>query len=179
MRREILVRRAAEADLPAIAAIYAEAVRAGTGSFELEAPDVAEMTRRWRKRVSKGFPYLVGVRDGAVVGYAYAGRYRTSAAYRFLLEDSIFIAPEARRTGVGRALLTELIRLCEDLGYRQMIALIAGAAENPSSVGLHDQLGFRQVGVIEGSAFKHGRWIETVLMQRALGEGKASAPREE
>ena len=169
------VRRTAETDLPAITAIYGEAVRAGAGSFELQAPDVAEMTRRWRNRVAKGYPHIVAIRDDAVIGYAYASRYRTSAAYRFLVEDSIYVAPDAQGAGVGRALLTELIKLCEELGYRQMIALIAG--ENASSVRLHDHLGFRQIGVIEGSAFKHGRWIDTLLMQRALGEGDASLPR--
>lgn len=176
MPRDIVVRRTAETDLPAITAIYREAVRAGTASFELEAPDATEMTRRWRNRVARGYPHIVGIRDDAVVGYAYAGRYRTSPAYRFLVEDSIFIAPHAQGTGVGRALLTELIKLCEGLGFRQMVALIGG--ENSSSVGLHDRLGFRKVGLIEGSAFKHGRWIDTLLMQRALGQGKASLPRE-
>ena len=135
------------------------------------------MTRRWRNRVARGYPHIVGIRDDAVVGYAYAGRYRTSPAYRFLVEDSIYVAPDAQGAGVGQALLTELIKLCEGLGFRQMIALIAGGTENPSSVGLHDRLGFRQVGLIEGSAFKHGRWVDTLLMQRALGEGNASLPR--
>ena len=130
MPRDYLVRRTAETDLPAITAIYGEAVRAGAGSFELEAPDVTEMTRRWRNRVAKGYPHLVAVRNRAVVGYAYAGRYRTRPAYRFLVEDSIFIAPDAQGAGVGRMLLTELIKLCEGLGFRQMIALIA--AENTS-----------------------------------------------
>jgi len=178
MPRDVLVRRTAETDQPAITAIYGEAVRAGTGSFELDAPDVTEMTRRWRHRVARGYPHIVAIWDGAVVGYAYVSRYRTRPAYRFLVEDSIFIAPDAQGAGVGRALLTELIKLCEGLGFRQMIALIAGGTENPSSVGLHDRLGFRQVGLIEGSAVKHGRWVETILMQRALGEGKASLPRD-
>jgi L-amino acid N-acyltransferase YncA len=178
MPRDMLIRRTAETDLPAIAAIYGEAVRAGAGSFELEAPDVAEMTRRWRNRVARGYPHIVAIRDDAVVGYAYAGRYRTRPAYRFLVENSIYVAPDAQGVGVGRALLTELIKLCEGLGFRQMVALIAGGTENPASVKLHERLGFRQVGVIEGSAFKHGRWLDTLLMQRALGEGKASLPRE-
>ena len=136
------------------------------------------MTRRWRNRVAKGYPHIVAVRDDAVVGYAYASRFRTSPACRLLVEDSIYVAPDAQGAGVGQALLTELIKLCEGLGYRQMIALIAGGTENPSSIRLHDRLGFRQVGLIEGSAFKHGRWIDTLLMLRALGEGNASLPRE-
>ncbi|UVK40981.1 GNAT family N-acetyltransferase [Mesorhizobium sp. AR10] len=178
MPRDILVRRTAETDLPAITAIYSEAVRAGAGSFELEVPDVTEMARRWRNRVGKGYPHIVAIRDDAVIGYAYTGRYRTHPAYRFLVEDSIYIAPDAQGAGVGRVLLSELIKLCEGRGFRQMIALIAGGTENPSSVRLHDRLGFRQVGLIEGSAFKHGRWLDILLMQRALGEGKASLPRE-
>lgn len=176
MPREVLVRQTAEADLPAITAIYGEAVSAGAGSFELQAPDVAEMTRRWRNRVVKGYPHIVATSGDAVIGYAYVSRYRTSRAYYFLVEDSIYVASGAQGSGVGRALLTELIKLCEGLSFRQMIALIAG--ENPSSVRLHEHLGFRQVGLIEGSAFKHGRWIDTLLMQRALGEGNASSPRD-
>lgn len=176
MPRDVLVRHTAEGDLPAITAIYGEAVSAGAGSFELQAPDVAEMTRRWQKRVIKGYPHIVATSGDAVIGYAYASRHRTSPAYRFLVEDSIFVASDAHGAGVGRALLTELTKLCEGLKFRQMIALIAG--ENPSSVRLHDRLGFRQVGLIEGSAFKHGRWIDTLLMQRALGEGNASSPRD-
>jgi L-amino acid N-acyltransferase YncA len=175
---DILVRRTAETDLPAITAIYGGAVRTGTASFEQDAPDVTEMTRRWRNRAAKGYPHIVAIRDDAVVGYAYVGSYRTRPAYRFLVEDSIFIAPDAQGAGFGRALLTELIKLCEEQGFRQMIALIGGGTENPSSIALHDRLGFRQVGLIECSAFKSGRWLDTLLMQRALGEGKASLPRE-
>lgn len=178
MKHDIVVRRTAETDLPAITAIYAEAVRAGPASFELKAPDATEMTRRWRNRVAKGLPHIVAVRDDAVVGFAYVSRFRTSAACRFMVENSIYIAPDAQSAGFGRALLTELIKLCEGLGYRQMIALIAGGTENAPSIRLHDRLGFQQVGLIEGSAFKHGRWIDTILMRRALGEGTASVPRD-
>lgn len=174
MLRDVLVRPTTEADLPAITAIYGEAVRAGAGSYEFEEPDVAEMTRRWRNRVTKGYPHLVAVHDDVVVGYAYAGRYRTSPAYRPLVENSIYVASDSQGAGVGRTLLTELIRLCEGLGFRQMIALIA--TENESSIKLHERLEFRRIGVIEGSACKHGRWIHTLLMQRALGDGIASLP---
>ena len=163
-----------ETDLPAITAIYAEAVATGLGSYESEAPDLVEMTRRWRNRVSSGHPYIVAIADGEIVGFSYAGRFRTRPAYRFLVEDSIFVAANARGMGVGRELLAELIRLCEEKGYRQMIALIAGGTDNLPSVGLHDRLGFRQIGLIEGCAFKQGRWIDTLLMQRALGEGRNS-----
>jgi phosphinothricin acetyltransferase len=174
MPRDVLIRQTTEADLPAITAIYGEAVRAGAGSFELQAPDVSVMTRRWRNRVVKGYPHIVATSDEAVIGYAYVSRHRTSPAYSFLVEDSIYVASYAHGAGVGRALLTELIKLCEGLTFRQMIALIG--TENSSSIRLHDHLGFRQVGLIEGSAFKQGRWIDTLLMQRALGEGNASSP---
>jgi L-amino acid N-acyltransferase YncA len=174
MLKEILVRPTVETDLRTIAAIYAEAVAAGAGSYELEAPDIEEMGRRWQSRISAGYPYIVAVMDGAVVGYSYVSRFRTRPAHRFLVEDSIFVASDAKGIGVGRTLLTELIRLCEARGYRQMLALIAGGDENPASVRLHERLGFRQAGLIEGSAFKHGRWIDTLLMQRALGDGKGS-----
>jgi L-amino acid N-acyltransferase YncA len=177
MSRDVLVRQTAEADLPAITAIYAEAVRADTGSFELRAPDVTEMTRRWRNRVAKGCPHIVATFGKPVVGYAYVSRHRTSRAYRLLIEDSIFVASEAQGAGVGRALLAELIRLCENLDFRQVMALIAN--ENAASVRLHEQFGFQRIGLIKGSAFKHGRWIDTLLMQRALGEGDASPPLDE
>lgn len=176
MLRDVLVRQTTEADIPAITAIYGEAVVRGAGSFELRAPDVAEMTRRWQNRVTKGYPHVVAISSDAVVGYAYLSRHRTSQAYRFLVEDSIYVSSHAQGAGVGRALLAELIRICEDAPFRQMIALIAD--ENAPSVRLHEHFGFRQVGRIEGSAFKRGRWIETLLMQRALGEGSASPPRD-
>jgi L-amino acid N-acyltransferase YncA len=176
MLSDILVRPTSEADLGVIARIYGDAVRAGSASFELEAPDITELTRRWRKRVAGGYPHLVAVRENAVVGFAYGSRFRTSPAYRFVVEDSIYIAQDAQGAGVGQSLLNELINLCEGLGFRQMVALIAGGTENPRSVRLHSRLGFRQVGLLEGSGFKQGRWVDTLLMQRALGEGNVSLP---
>lgn len=175
MLRDVVVRQTTEADMPAITAIYGEAVNAGAGSFELRAPDVAEMTRRWRVRIAKGYPHIVATSDGAVIGYASVRRYRTSPAYSFLVEDSVYVSYDAHGVGVGRALLSELIKLCERSKFRQMLALIGDG--NVSSVRLHQRFGFRQVGLIEGSAFKHGRWFDTVLMQRALGEGNSSSPR--
>lgn len=177
MPRDVLIRPTTETDLSAITAIYGEAVSVGAGSFELQAPDLVEMTRRWRNRVTKGYPHIVATSEGIVIGYAYISRHRTSRAYRFLVEDSIYVASSAQGSGVGRALLTELIKLCDGSNFRQMIALIAD--ENASSVRLHEHLGFRRIGVIEGSAFKGGRWIDTLLMQRALGEGNASPPLEQ
>jgi len=174
MRSEIFVRPTVEGDLRWITAIYAGAVAAGVGSYELEAPDITEMTRRWRSRVAAGYPHIIAEQEGTIVGFSYAGRFRTRPAYRFLVEDSIFVAPAAQGAGVGHALLSQLIIMCQQRGYRQMLALIAGGNENLASVRLHRRLDFRQAGVIEGSAFKHGRWIDTVLMQRALGDGKGS-----
>lgn len=178
MTHDFLIRPTEERDLPAISEIYGESVRTGTASFELEPPDLAEMTRRWRELAAKTCPHIVATRDGALLGYAYAGPYRARPAYRFSVEDSIYIAPHAQGAGVGRALLTELIRLSEELGFRQMIAVIGGGAEHPASVKLHEKLGFRQIGVFEGSGFKHGRWLDTLLMQRALGEGNSTLPDE-
>jgi phosphinothricin acetyltransferase len=170
------IRDATESDLPAIAAIYDEAVLTRTASYEIDPPGVEEMTRRFRDLNSKGFPYLVAVSDGLLAGYAYAGPYRLRPAYRFTVEDSIYIAPGAQRSGIGRALLGELIAQCEAGNFRQMIAVIGGGTENPASVRLHEKMGFRLIGVIEGTGFKHGRWLDTVLMQRPLGPGNAVPP---
>jgi L-amino acid N-acyltransferase YncA len=163
-------------DIPAIAAIYADAVLTGTASYEIDPPDETEMRRRFRDIAGRGFPHLVAEREGAILGYAYAGPYRPRPAYRFTVEDSIYVARDARGLGIGRSLLTALIERCEALGFRQMIAVIGGGTEHPASVALHLSLGFREIGVIEGSGFKHGRWLDTVLMQRALGEGRATLP---
>jgi phosphinothricin acetyltransferase len=165
-----------ERDIPAIAAIYADAVFNGTASYEIEPPSAAEMADRWRGLVEKGYPHFVAFRGDEILGYAYAGPYRPRTAYRYSVEDSIYIAPKAQGLGIGRALLTQLIRICEEKGYRQMIAVIGGGTEHPASVGLHRALGFREIGVIEGSGFKHGRWLDTVLMQRALGRGNTTTP---
>ena len=176
MVKDFRLRPTVEGDIPAIAAIYADAVLNGTATYELEPPGEAEMARRWRDLVERGFPHIVAVRDGALLGYAYAGPYRPRPAYRYSVEDSIYVAPQAQGLGVGRALLGELVAICEGLGFRQMIAVIGGGTEHPASVGLHKALGFREIGTIEGSGFKHGRWLDTVLMQRPLGPGKATLP---
>jgi phosphinothricin acetyltransferase len=178
MLPDVLIRPTIEADLPAVAGIYAHAVRNGTASYELEPPGEAEMLRRWRELVAKNYPHLVAIRGGAVAGYAYAGPYRPRPAYRYSVEDSIYIASEAQGAGLGRALLTDLIAICERRDFRQMIAVIGGGTEHPASVGLHEKLGFRHIGVIEGSGFKHGRWLDTVLMQRPLGAGKSALPKD-
>jgi L-amino acid N-acyltransferase YncA len=169
------IRAARPADIPAIAAIYAHAVRHGTASFEVEPPDEAEMARRQDALIAGGYPYLVAEAHDTVVGYAYAGPYRPRLAYRWSVEDSIYIAPEWHRRGVGRALLARLIDEAEARGYRQMIAVIGDSAQT-ASVELHRAAGFRPIGTIENVGFKFNRWLDTVLMQRALGPGATMPP---
>jgi L-amino acid N-acyltransferase YncA len=171
----LVIRPSDVADLPAITAIYAWHAEHGTGTFELEGPDAAEMTRRRADVLSKGLPWLVAERDGAVLGYAYANHFRPRLAYRFALEDSIYLAPEAAGAGVGRLLLAELLARCEAAGARQMYAVIGDSA-NLGSVGVHRALGFRDVGTMRSAGWKHGRWLDVVIMQRALGAGDATAP---
>ena len=170
----IALRAAAESDVAAITAIYAHHVRTGTASFELEAPDAAEMMRRWRDVVSRGLPYVVAVADAEVIGYAYAAPYRPRPAYRFTVEDSVYVRTDAHGRGVGRALLAELIDESARIGARQMVAVIGDVA-NEASIRLHAALGFRQVGVLSSVGNKFARWLDVVLMQRALGRGD-SAP---
>lgn len=168
------LRPSTEADLPAIQAIYAHAVEHGTGTFETEAPSVEEMSRRRSEVLSRGLPWLVAQAQGEVLGYAYANYFRPRLAYRFCLEDSIYLAPAAHRQGVGRILLAELISRCEAAGARQMLAVIGDAA-NHGSIGLHRSLGFEHTGVLKSSGWKFGRWLDVVLMQRALGLGDTTA----
>jgi L-amino acid N-acyltransferase YncA len=176
MPADFLLRPTEESHLPAITAIYGEAVLGGTASYEIVPPNEAEMAHRRHDLVSQNYPHLVATRAGKVVGYAYAGPYRPRPAYRYSVEDSIYVDPAAQGLGIGRALLEELIRISTASGFRQMIAVIGGGTEHPASVGLHKALGFRQIGVIEGSGFKQGRWLDTLLMQRALGPGNATLP---
>ena len=169
------IRPATPADIPAITRIYEHAVRHGTASFELEPPDEAEMGARMRALLDGGFPYLAAENGGELLGYAYAGYYRTRPAYRFTVEDSIYVAPQAQRRGVGRALLDALIVESEGRGFRQMLAVIGDSA-NASSIELHRAAGFRMVGAFENVGFKFGRWLDSVMMQRALGPGATTQP---
>ena len=169
------VRPATPADIPAITRIYDHAVATGTASFEYEPPDEAEMARRQQALLDGGFPYLVAEIDGAIAGYAYAGPYRPRAAYRYSVEDSIYVAPTAHRRGVGRLLLDRLIADCEQRGFRQMIAVIGDSAQTPS-IELHRAAGFRMIGNIENVGYKFERWLDSVLMQRALGPGATTKP---
>jgi L-amino acid N-acyltransferase YncA len=170
-----LIRAATEADIPAITAIYAEAVRFGTATFEIDPPDATEMAERFRALAAGGFPYLVAVTDAGVAGYAYAGPYRTRVAYRNTLEDSIYLDPRFHRRGIGRALLDRLVKESETRGYRQMIAVIGDSAQ-AGSIAVHRAAGFRMIGIFEAVGHKFGRWLDTVLMQRALGDGATTAP---
>ncbi len=171
----IAIRPTQEADLPAITAIYAQAVREGTATFELEPPDLAEMTRRFRALTEGGFPYLAALLDGRVVGYAYAGPYRPRPAYRFTVENSIYLDPASQRRGIGLQLMRRLIDICEESGFRQMIAVIGDSA-NASSVGLHTVCGFQMIGTHPAVGLKFGRWLDTVMMQRPLGRGADTVP---
>jgi phosphinothricin acetyltransferase len=169
------IRPATTADIPTITRIYAHAVIHGTASFEIEPPDEIEMARRQRTLIDGGYPYLIAEIDGAVAGYAYAGPYRPRPAYRFSVEDSVYVDPKAQRRGLGRALLSRLIEQAERRGYRQMIAVIGDSSQTPS-IELHRALGFRLIGAVENVGFKFDRWLDTVLMQRALGDGSATKP---
>jgi L-amino acid N-acyltransferase YncA len=171
----IAIRPATPADIPAITRIYAHAVTHGTASFEYEAPSEAEMARRMKELVEKKFPYFAVDIDGALAGYAYAGPYRARLAYRFTVEDSVYVAPEAQGRGVGRALLMELIAAGERQGFRQMIAVI-GDSEQTASIALHAALGFAYVGTFRNVGFKFGRWLDSVLMQKPLGKGSTADP---
>jgi L-amino acid N-acyltransferase YncA len=167
------IRAATFTDVPAITAIYRPAVLHGTASFEIDPPDEAEMLARMEKIVDGGHPYLVAEVGGRVAGYAYAGPYRPRLAYRHTVEDSIYVAPDFQGAGVGRILLGALIGEASRLGFRQMIAGI-GDSRNAPSMRLHEALGFSLVGIARSVGYKHGRWLDHVLMQRALGEGDAS-----
>src|SRR6201996_8955431 len=162
------IRPALEADLPAITKIYEHAVLHGTATFELIPPDLSEMTRRFRSLTHGGFPYLVGVLDGSVGGYAYAGPYRPRPAYRFTVENSVYLDPASHRHGIGLKLMQRLIDACEARGYRQMIAVIGDSA-NAGSIGLHTRCGFDMIGTHPNVGLKFGRWLDTVMMQLALG----------
>ena len=169
------IRPALEADLPAITAIYEHAVRHGTATFELVPPDLAEMTRRYRALMDGGYPYFVALLDGRIAGYAYASAYRPRPAYRFTVENSIYLDPSIHRRGIGLLLLQRLILECEARGFRQMIAVIGDSA-NAGSIGVHGRCGFKMIGTHPNVGLKFGRWLDTVMMQRDLGEGATSMP---
>jgi L-amino acid N-acyltransferase YncA len=171
----LILRDATSSDIPAITEIYRESVLNGVASYEMTPPDEAEMASRFSVITGNGYPYIAAVdADGMLLGYAYASAFRTRTAYRFLVEDSIYLAPEARGQGIGKALLDALISRCTELGFRQMIAVIGGA--HPASVAVHRAAGFEHGGLMKGTGFKHGRWLDTIIMQLPLGEGVTTAP---
>jgi L-amino acid N-acyltransferase YncA len=171
------IRPTIAADLPAITEIYDHAVRYGTATFELIPPDLAEMTRRFGALMEGGYPYLVAVLDGRVVGYAYAGAYRPRPAYRFTVENSVYLQPAIHRRGIGLQLLQRLIAESEARGYRQMIAVIGDSA-NAGSIGVHTRCGFQMIGTHADVGFKFNRWLDTVMMQLALGDGGNTLPKD-
>ena len=170
-----VIRAAAAADIPRITAIYADAVLTGTATFELEPPSATEMAARMKGLVDGGYPYFVAEHQGRVAGYAYAGPYRPRIGYRYTVEDSVYLAPDARGLGMGGALLAKLIATCEAAGFRQMIAVI-GDSSNQASIRLHAAAGFAPAGNFKDVGYKFERWIDTVLMQRTLGAGARSKP---
>jgi phosphinothricin acetyltransferase len=162
-------------DLPAVTAIYAQAVLHGTASYELVPPGLDEMTARFMTITSKGYPYIAAVNsEGDLLGYAYASAFRTRPAYRWLVEDSIYVAEHARGLGVGKALLQTLVSRCEALGFRQMVGVVGGASE--ASVAVHRSCGFTLAGRLNGTGFKHDLWLDTIFMQRPLGEAQTTKP---
>ncbi|MCW2237782.1 GNAT family N-acetyltransferase [Azospirillum canadense] len=175
MTSPLTLRDARVEDVPAFQRIYAHHVLHGVGTFEEEPPDAAEMDTRFRAITGAGLPWLVAERDGVVLGYAYGSAYHVRSAYRFTIQDSVYVAEEARGQGVGRAVLQALIDRCTDLGYRQMVALVGGT-ENAGSIGLHTAMGFRTCGVVEAVGLKFGRWLDLVMMQKELGAGRSDVP---
>jgi phosphinothricin acetyltransferase len=169
------IRPADLSDLPALAAIYAEAVLTGTASFEIDPPGEDEMAARFAALAAGGHPSFVAETGDRIVGYAYAGPYRTRPGYRNTVEDSIYLMPEAQRRGIGSALLLRLIAESEQRGFRQMVAVIGDSA-NLGSIRLHRKHGFRDGGTLTSVGFKHGRWLDSVFMQRTLGPGDSALP---
>lgn len=170
-----LIRPALPADLNAITEIYGHHVRHGTASFETEPPASEEMARRHAALAEQGYPYLVAERDGRVAGYAYASAYRPRAAYGNTVENSIYLHPAAMGLGIASQLLAELIAACEARGFRQMMAVVGDSANGPS-IRLHQRHGFRLIGTLESVGYKHGRWLDIVLLQRGLGAGNTTPP---
>ena len=171
-----MVRACIEPDMPAITAIYRHHVLHGTASFETEPPSLEDMCRRRDGRARQGLPYLVADIDGMIAGYAYAGTYRPRAAYRDTVENSVYLRHDMADRGIGRQLLDALIRECEARDLRQMIAVIGDSA-NIASIRLHERCGFRHAGTLLGVGYKHGQWLDSVLMQRTLGAGETMPPR--
>jgi phosphinothricin acetyltransferase len=175
MNDGVSIRRSEDSDLAAITAIYAYHVLHGVASFEEIPPEPHELALRRNQILAHDLPYVVAERSGRVLGFCYASRYRSRSAYRFTLEDSIYIDAAEVGRGIGRALLSTVIERCAELGYRQMVAVIGGSDQWPS-IRLHEALGFTRTGLLPAVGFKFGNWVDTVLMQRALGPGATTQP---
>jgi phosphinothricin acetyltransferase len=173
--QSFLIRDSSAADIPAITAIYAHWVTHGLASFEVDPPDPTEMARRRDAVLAAGFPYLVAEAPEGLLGYAYASAYRARPAYRFSVENSVYVAPGAGRRGIGLALMEEVIAQCTGAGFRQMVAVI-GDSGNAASIALHKRAGFTTAGLLKAAGWKHGRWVDSVLMQRPLGAGAGAPP---
>lgn len=172
------LRDAVLSDIADIQQLYAQEVREGVATYEYDVPDQAEMARRFQELRQKGFPFLIAELDGQFAGYAYASSYRTRIGYRWTVEDTVYVVPDVQGRGIGRALLSRLMEDCTALGFRQMVAVI-GEPGNGASVALHEKLGFKTIGIFTGLGRKHGRWLDTVQMQCALGSGNQQAPKDE
>lgn len=170
-----LIRPARLSDIPAIADIYAYYVTDTVITYEETVPDIDEMARRFEEIQKLGMPYLVAEVDDVVAGYAYGGAFRERIAYRYFVEHSIYLLPDAKGHGLGSLLMKDLLDELENAGIRQVIAVI-GDLTNAASVALHKKFGFEQIGVLPASGYKFNRWIDTILMQRALGEGAETPP---
>jgi L-amino acid N-acyltransferase YncA len=172
---DVIIRPAGPGDVAAITRIYADAVEHGVATFEIKPPDEAEMARRQNALLANGYPYLVAGRAGAVVGYAYAGPYNARPAYHWSVEDTVYVDPQFHRAAIGRLLLARLVAEAVQRGFRQMIAVIGDSA-NVASIGLHAACGFRRIGTLRSVGFKHGRWLDAVLMQCPLGGADLKPP---
>lgn len=170
-----LIRPSRDEDVPAITAIYAHHVLHGTGTFETEPPSIADMRTRRADVLSKGLPYLVAEQDGEIAGFAYGNWFKPRPAYRYSVEDSIYLAPDQHGQGLGRALLAELLARCEAVGIRKVMAIVGDSA-NAGSIGVHQALGFTQVGTIDACGWKFGAWRDIVIMQKTLGLGDTQPP---
>lgn len=171
----MVIRAATPADAPAIAVLYAQEVRERVNTYEYDVPDEGEMLRRMRQIIADGYPYLIAEHQGRFAGYAYANSFRVRAAYRPTVENSVYVHPDYAGRGIGSALMQRLIDECTARGFRQMIAVI-GEPANTASIRLHERFGFEHVGTFAGIAWKHGRWLDTMFMQRALGDGNTTPP---
>ena len=176
MQTAFTIRDATSADIAAITAIYAHSVLHETASFELEPPGEAEMAARFAAITGAGYPYVVAVEgDGTVAAYAYASAYRARPAYRWTVENSVYVRNDRRSAGLGAALTAEIVERCAGLGFRQIIAVIGGS-QHEASIRMHEKLGFARVGILPATGFKHGCWLDSVLMQMALGDGPNTDP---